>query len=47
MGDPCLYIKKNDKGIVYVALYVDDNLMIWDVEANYNGVVALKENRFY
>ena len=28
--DPCLYVKKSAKGIVYVALYVDNNLMICD-----------------
>ena len=26
--EPCLYMKKSVKGIVYVALYIDDNLMI-------------------
>ena len=28
--DPCLYVKKSMKGIVYIALYVDNNLMIGD-----------------
>ena len=26
--DPCLYAKRSAKGIVYIALYIDDNLMI-------------------
>ena len=26
--DPCLYVRKSAKGIIYVALYVDDSLMI-------------------
>ena len=25
--DPCLYVKKSSKGVGYVALYIDDNLM--------------------
>ena len=33
---PCLYIKKSTKGIVCIALYVDDNLMIRDI-ATING----------
>ena len=41
--DSCLYIKKSAKGIVYVALYIDDNLMIGAVEAIYNTITALKE----
>ena len=28
--DPCLYVKKGTKGVVYIALYVDDNLMVED-----------------
>ena len=32
------------KGIVYVALYVDNNLMVGDVEAIDEGIAALKEN---
>ena len=41
--NPCLYVKKSNKGIVYVALYVGDNLMIGDVEANDNAMTALKK----
>ena len=41
--DPCLYIKKSEKGIVYVALYVDDNLMIVEVEAINEAKIAPKK----
>ena len=37
--NPCLYIKKSVKGIVYVALYVDDNLMLGNMN---NASAALK-----
>ena len=36
-------MKKSKKGIVYVALYIDDNL-IGDVEAIDDTITALKEN---
>ena len=31
--DPCLYVKKSAKGMVYIALYVDDNLMVSNITA--------------
>ena len=37
-----LYVKKNAKGIVYVALYVDNNLMTGDIAAINNAIEALK-----
>ena len=40
--DPCLYVKKSMKGIVYVALYVDDNLMIVDNATIHDAILALK-----
>ena len=39
---PCLYIKKSMKGIVYVALYVEDNLMVGNIAAIDNAIEALK-----
>ena len=42
--DPCLYVKKSEKSVVYVALYVDDNLMVGDVEAIDKVLTAIKEN---
>ena len=38
----CLYIKKSAKGIVYVALYVDDNLMIGNNATIDDAILALK-----
>ena len=35
----CFYVKKSEKCVLYIALYVDDNLMIRDVEA-INAVIA-------
>ncbi len=31
--NPCHYIKINENGLIYVALYVDDNLLIGDEKA--------------
>ena len=31
--DPCLYMKRDKNGLIYVALYVDDNLLIGDETA--------------
>ena len=39
---PCLCIKKSTKGIVYIALYVDDNLMIGDIATIDDAIEALK-----
>ena len=40
--DPCLYVKKSVKVIVYIALYVDDNLMIGDMATINNAIKAFK-----
>ena len=40
--NPCLYVKKSTKGIVYVALYVDDNLLIGDIATIDDAIEALK-----
>ena len=42
--DPCLYIKKSAKDIVYIALYIDDNLMVGNVKAIDDAMIALKNN---
>ena len=42
--DICLYVKKSEKGIVYVALFVIDNLMKGKVKAIDETTTALKEN---
>ena len=41
--NPCLYLKKNEKGVVSVALYVDDNLMIGYIEITDKVITTLKE----
>ena len=40
--DPCLYMKKSSKGLVYIALYVDDNLMIGNMVAIDHAIASLK-----
>ena len=40
--DPCHYVMKSQNGIVYVALYVDDDLLIGDEEAIDDAIAALK-----
>ena len=40
--DPCLYVKKSAKGIVFVALYIDDNLMIGDMATTDYVIEPLK-----
>ena len=42
--DPCLYAKKSAKGIVYIALYIDDNLMIGNMMAIDDAILALNSN---
>ena len=41
--DPCLDVKKNAKGVVYVALYADHNLMVGDADAVDNAISARKD----
>ena len=40
--DPCLHVKKSTKGILYVALYIDNNLMMGDIAAINGAIEALK-----
>ena len=42
--DPCFYVKKSEKGVVYIALYVDNNLMVEDVVAIDDAITALKRH---
>ena len=42
--DPCPSVKKSEMCIVYVALCLDYNLMIGDMEAIDDAITALKEN---
>ena len=40
--DPCLYVKKKRKGVVYVALCIDNNLIVGDIDAINDAFEALK-----
>ena len=40
--NPCLFVKRSSKGIVYVALYVDNNLMIGDKATIDDAIIAFK-----
>jgi len=40
--DPCLFMKKYEKGLVYIALYVDDNLMVGHPEAIDDTIALLR-----
>ena len=40
--DPCLYVKKSMKDIVYIALYVDNNLMVGNIATIDDAIKALK-----
>ena len=42
--DPCLFVKKDDKlGLVYIALYVDDNLLVGHTLAVDDVIKKMKE----
>ena len=42
--DPYLYVEKSEKGIVSVALHIDDNLMVGDIEVIDNVIATLNKN---
>ena len=39
--DPCLYTKKGANGVVYIALYTDNNSIIGDITAIDDAITAL------
>ena len=41
----CLYVKKSAKCVVYIVLYIDDNLMVRDMVAIDDVISALKNNQ--
>jgi hypothetical protein len=43
--DPCLFYRKNKKGTCYIALYVDDNLIVGDMSAINDAIQALKNRK--
>ena len=44
-ANPCFHVKKSAKGVVYVALYVDDNFMVGNLEAIDEAIVAILKLR--
>ena len=42
---PCLYVKGSTKGIVYIALHVDDNLMKGNIATNNDAIDAWTSKR--
>ena len=42
--DPCLFMKKSEKGLVYIALCVGDNLLVGHPEAIKHVIYELREN---
>ena len=40
--DPCLYVKKSVKGIVYIALYIDNNVMVRYIATIDDAIEALE-----
>ncbi|KAL7526613.1 hypothetical protein ACHAWF_001850, partial [Thalassiosira exigua] len=44
--DPCLLYRRDDKGLVYVAIYVDDNLIVGQREAIEDTIEGLRRNGF-
>ena len=43
-ANPFLYVKKSEKGLTYIASYVDSSLMMGDDKAIADAMTALKEN---
>ena len=41
--DQCLFLKKSKKGLVLIALYVDDNLMIGHPKAIKDAIKEMKK----
>ena len=39
--DPCLYVKKSANGIVYIDLYVDNNLIVGNITTINDAIKAL------
>ena len=42
---PCLYMKKSAKGVVFIVLYLDNNLMVREIKAIGDTISALKSDR--
>ena len=44
--DPCLFWRKSSKGMCYIALYVDDNLLVGDLPAIDETIEPLRSKGF-
>ena len=42
--NPCLHIKKSANGLVHISLYIDDNLVVGNIETIDNAILALNRN---
>ena len=40
----CFYVSKSEKGVVYIAFYIDDNLIVGDIEAIDEAIIAFQGN---
>jgi len=45
-ADPCLMMKKNEKGICYIAIWVDDSLLVGDEELIDDVIKGLEDQGF-
>ena len=45
-ADPCLMMKKNEKGICYIAIWVDDLLLVGDEELIDDVIEGLEKQGF-
>ena len=46
VADPCLFMRENEKGIVYIAIWVDDSLMVGNKQAIDSTIDELKKEGF-
>ena len=44
--DPCLFYRKNKKGLVFIGLFVDDNLLIGDPAAIDDAIEGMRKHGF-
>jgi hypothetical protein len=42
--DPCLFVKNSSLGIVFIALYVDDNLLVGHPKAIKDAIKQMKKH---
>ena len=42
-ADPCLLVKKDEIGVVYIGVWVDDSLIVGDLEAIDKVILDLRK----